>query len=123
MAEKLTNEDLAGTPPGGEYAHRLVVDIRDDATRTEVLERLKPLQLWGRLDYAGALRVVSVDDEQEDLEVILRIRTAPARVDDVADEVVEALRRIPEAEVQNIFFSDSCPEPFDDNDEPWEVVR
>jgi hypothetical protein len=63
MVEK--HEDLAGTPPRGEYAHRLIIDIRDDAvTLGEVNERLDELWLDERIKYVG-YSADNVADEQE----------------------------------------------------------
>jgi hypothetical protein len=43
---------VAGNPPTGEYAHRLVIDIRDDGvTLGEVNERLDELELDGRIKF------------------------------------------------------------------------
>jgi len=54
-----SREDLAGTPPVGEYAHRLIVDVKNDATMGEVCDRLEGLRLDENVKY-----VVSVDDDE-----------------------------------------------------------
>jgi hypothetical protein len=51
MVEK--HEDLAGTPPGEEYAHRLIVDVKDDATLRELCKGLESLLLDVRVYYSA----------------------------------------------------------------------
>jgi hypothetical protein len=44
-------EDLAGTPPAGEYTYRLIIDAIGGDALVEVVRRLEPLRLDHHIEY------------------------------------------------------------------------